>query len=539
MTVLSRLRPRRVQGGDDGVAILMALAYIGIFTTLMLAMLAVVIGQVKPTGQARKDIGSVNAAASGLQAALTRLRSSVDATGDGNRGRLPCTAGSTSTTRFTQGSAASSTPGAKMLGAASNLPGRFRYEVSVAYFAEDPTDQNPAWLQSNALACPLPSTPLYAYLQSYGVGDAVVSGTANRGNRSQTGVYQFSVPQENIAGGRMAQIGGNRYCLDTGSEAPTIGTKLYFQTCSPLGAVIPQQLFEYRKDLSIFYGGKPSLNLCVQASATEQPNLQRCIGTGNGSTYAYAAGQQVQEWSFNDNGHFASAANDGNVTNSCIQPASSAVGAQLTFFSCQGSTDAVEAFDPDPSVGAGKAGGNTTGIVGSPTNQYVNFEQFGRCLDVTSQDVNQPFLIAYPCKQAPDSTKLTWNQVWRFEVLSGSVGRMYTLNRNDVNQPYCLTAAASGEFITATPCTNPLALNQQFTATGLVPGSPQTSYNLVSKSRNQCMSLGSKTATNFGSSKVILEPCSGALVQRWNAPPPSPNSGLNNIKEGTAVQFGG
>lgn len=537
MTALSRLRPRRVQAGDDGVAILMALAFIGIFTTLMLAMLAVVIGQVKPTAQARKDIGSVNAAASGLQAALTTLRSSVDSTGEGNRGRLPCTAGPT--TRFQQGAASSTTAGAKMLGAASNLPGRFRYEVSVAYFSSDPTDQTPAWLQTNAMPCPLPSTPLYAYLQSYGVGDELVSGTAGRGNRSQTGVYQFSVPRENIAGGRLAQIGGNRYCLDTGAEAPMVGAKLYFQTCSPLGAVVPQQLFEYRKDLSIFYGGKPSLNLCVQASATEQPNLQRCVGTGNGSTYAYAAGQQVQEWGFNDNGHFASAADNGDVTGSCIQPASANLGAQLTFFPCTGSTDAVEAFDPDPSVGAGKAGGNTSGIVGAPTNQYVNFEQFGRCLDVTAQQVNQPFLIAYPCKQAPDSSKLTWNQVWRFEVLTGSTGRMYTLNQNSMTQPYCLTAPATGAFITTTPCTTPLALNQQFTATGLVPGSPQTSYNLVSKSRNQCMSLGPTTATVYGSSKVILEPCSGALVQRWNAPPPPPNSGLNDIREGTSVQIGG
>ena len=251
----------------------------------------------------------------------------------------------------------------------------------------------------------------------------------------------------------------------------------------------------------------------------------------------------MQEWRVHDNGHSASGASTGDVSGSCIQPARSAVGAQLTFFNCQGSTDALEAFDPDPSVGAGKAGGNTTGIVGAPTNQYVNFEQFGRCLDVTAQDVTQSFLIAYPCKQAPDSTKLTWNQVWTFTPISGSVGRMSTRNGNGShgtqNIDYCLEAPASGQFITTQPCQSANPLNQQWTATGLVPGSPQTSYNLVSKSTNQCMSLGPKTATTYGSSKVILETCSGALVQRWNAPPPPPNSGLGNIKEGTAVQFGG
>ena len=170
MTSLDRLRPARMRRSDDeaGVAILMVLAYIGIFTSLMLAMLAIVIGQVKPTAQARKDIGSVNAAASGLQAALTTMRSAIDSTGEGNRGRLPCTSGAI--TRFRAGNASSSTPGAKIPGTASALAGNFRYEVSVAYFSEDPTDRDPAWLQSKALGCPLTVTPTYAYLQSYGVG---------------------------------------------------------------------------------------------------------------------------------------------------------------------------------------------------------------------------------------------------------------------------------------------------------------------------------------------------------------------------------
>lgn len=521
-------RPRL--SGDDGVALLMALAYIGIFTTLMLTMLAVVIGQVKPTAQARKDIGSVNAASSGLQAGLTAVRSAVDSTGVGNRGRLPCTSGST--TAFRDGATSTTTPGAKLAGQTSTLPGRFRYEVSVAYFMTDPTDRPPAWLQANAMPCPLTSTPLYAYLQAYGVGDAVVAGTAGRGNRSQTGVYQFSVPQENIAGGRLRQFGRD-LCLDAGAT-PGLGTLLYFRTCADAGT--PRQLWVYRSDLTLFYGGNPALNLCIQGSASQAPQLQRCTGTGNGSTYAYAAGQQVQLWSFNDNGHFASAADNGNVTNSCIQPATSATGAQLTFYACTGSTDDFRAFDPDPSVGAGKAGGNTSGLVGAPTNQYVNFEQFGRCLDVTAQNVNMDHLIAYPCKQAPLSSLLTWNQVWNWTPVSGNVGTMRT---NAPSGAHCLEAPAAGQFVVVKPCLTPAPDRQQWTATGLVPGSPTTSYNLISESRNQCMSLGPNNATTYGSSKVILEACNGALKQRWNAPPPPPTSGLGNIKEGTSVQLAG
>lgn len=539
MSVLSRLRPSRAHG-DDGVAILMALAYIVIFTALLLAMLAIVVGQVKPTAQARKDVGSVNAAASGLQVALTTLRTATDTKADGtagygNRGRLPCTEGAT--TRFKDASTTVSTPGSKTVGTASDLPGRFQYEYNVAYYRLDPTDKPLAWLKARALDCPLPETPLYAYIQSYGVGqDELVSGTANRGNRSQTGVYQFSVPQVKVAGGPIRVRTNTSLCYDAGT-LPNVGSRLSLQPCvKPTPA---QQLFVYRTDLTLFYGGNSALNLCIQASASEVPNLQPCTGVGTGNTYPYSAGQQVQSWSYNDGGQFAAGKNDGNVNNKCISPANVAAGAQIVFGNCGAQ------LDPDPSVGAGKAGGNISGVVGPPTNQYVNFEEFGRCLDVTNFNFDRDYLIAYPCKQAPDSTKLSWNQLWQFVPTSGKVGKFFTVPDDTGNSPtpssyknkqVCLTADATSKFVRGTLCQTPLPLNQQWTATGSVPGSPQTSYNLVSKSRSMCMSLSSP-AENYtpGIRKITIETCNGALEQRWNAPPPPPNSGLDSIREGTSV----
>ena len=41
---------------------------------------------------------------------------------------------------------------------------------------------------------------------------------------------------------------------------------------------------------------------------------------------------------------------------------------------------------------------------GAPTNQFVNYAELGRCLDITGQDVNANHLIDYPCKQAPNSS---------------------------------------------------------------------------------------------------------------------------------------
>lgn len=561
MTPRSWLSARRPEG-DDGVAILMAMAYIGIFTMLMLSMLAVVVQQVKPTAQARKDAGAVNAAASGLQAALATLRSSVDANGAGARGELPCVTGRSDTTTFRTTAGATtkteSTPGGTMAGTAATLPGNFRYRVDIAYFTQDPSDQDAAWLKANAKACPLVETPLFAYLQSYGTGDNIAGAggsSGSRGNRSQTGVYRFNVPSENIAGGRLRSygqvVGGKPVCLDAGSS-PGPGTALSFKTCTD--APSAAQTWEYREDLSIFWGGNPSRNLCVQASSSQTPQLQTCAGTGygstgdrvNSSTYVYPPGQQVQSWSFNDNGHFAAASNTGDVSNSCLEPQSTGLDQALVLRSCTGGTQDYQAFDPDPAVGAGKAGGNISGMPGSPTRQYVNFAQFGRCLDITGQQVTATYLIAYPCKQAPETSRLTYNQVWSFIPLETGSRTGTFRTRTPTNDgkggtkdtDYCLTAPASGNKPTVTKCPvgpvdtpPPVPASQQWDATGLVPGNASRSYNLVSKLRNQCLSV-SLTEKDYNVSKIILETCDGSTKQRWNSPPPPPTSGLNNIKEG-------
>jgi hypothetical protein len=150
------------------VAILMSLVYITLFTMLMMSMLSVVLGQVKPTAQARKDVGSVNAASSGLQAGIAVLRAAKDADGKGDRGRLPCSAGNVTT--FRSGTASEQTHGTVLTADSATVPGAFRYEAHLAYFLQDPTDQPPSWLERNSMQCPLRQTPFFAYLQSYGPG---------------------------------------------------------------------------------------------------------------------------------------------------------------------------------------------------------------------------------------------------------------------------------------------------------------------------------------------------------------------------------
>lgn len=526
--MMSPIPPWRRPSGDDGVAIVMSLGYIIVFSALMLSVLAIVVGQVKPTAQAKKDIGSLNAASSGLQAGLAALRSASDGFNNGIRGNLPCTAGST--TSFQTGTAIASTPGAKLSAVASPLPGSFAYTVSIGYYASDPTDKPASWLQTNALPCPLTATPGFAYLQSNGTGANIAGAggsTGNRGNRSQTGVYTFSIPVENIAGGRLRAF-GTSLCLDAGI-IPASGTAPTFQTCQPLLAAAGQT-WEYRSDLSLFFAGKPALNLCIEGSTSAAPVLRRCTGTGYDSTYPYAAGQQVQEWPFNDNGHFAAAAGNGNVSSACLQPSANAVGAAALVTSCVNSITDYTAIAPDPEVGAGKAGGNVTGLVGSPTNQYVNFAEFGRCLDITGQNVNADHLIAYPCKQAPDSTNLTFNQVWNWTTVSGALGRM---NVTQGGVDFCLTAPAAGRLVLTKQCSS-TRTDQQWTAAGRVAGSPTTSYTLKSQSAGTCLSVSQVGALSAPWSDITAEPCDGSTKQRWNAPPVTPDGDLNNIAEGSA-----
>ena len=65
-------------------------------------------------------------------------------------------------------------------------------------------------------------------------------------------------------------------------------------------------------------------------------------------------------------------------------------------------------FAPDPSVGAGAAS--------VQTKQIVNYYEFGRCMDVTNENINYALMIIYPCKQDPSGgTQLKWNHKWYYQ----------------------------------------------------------------------------------------------------------------------------
>jgi len=466
----------------------------------------------------------------------------------------------------------------------------------IAYYSTDPSshenDSTTDWWSTNAISCKaglVAGVPSYAFIQSFGSGPQVSGLSSTEGDRTLHAIYQFSTSTSNsTTGGRLAEfIPGNQdaMCLDAGSS-PGVGTIPTMQACLPLGT--PRQDWLYRSDLTIEYGGDTTLGggsgLCIQnvsssALTAGTPELEPCATSGSGTTYPYASStQQKQEWPYDDNGHFQAPSATGTVgAGFCLTPSGmtastpASIGAALAFSTCGGSSADDSAWNPDAQVGAGKSGGNTTGIPGTPTNQYVNYALFGRCLDVSGQSFGN-HLIAYPCKQAPDATTLTWNQLWQWQAVgTAGYGVFYTNcsanaggcvgGSTSTGEKDCLVnPGTSGQQISGAKCPSSLTVanvpvNEMWMPTGLVTTNNGQedyieSYLLVSELNaqsdildSQCMAADpGQLNSSSGFPEIIITPCDGSavptgagasnyLLLKWNSPPYSPTPGLSNVEE--------
>lgn len=616
------LARRRARGEDAGIAMIFTIFLILVITVTSVSLVALLLSQVKPTLLAKKQVRTVDAASAGLQAALGQLRNTTTA-GVGDLTKLPCSDPTDSGgVNLLVGNPVQSVnvPGDSISGTVQNTSlaaDQASYKTYLVYYATDPTshenDSNTSWWSSHAIGCKagiVKSVPSYAFIQSFGISAGVAGLTATEGNRTQHAIYQFSTTTGFTVGGRMAEYNTASpnqdlsMCMDAGTN-PVANTIPVMQPCQALGYA--PQTWQYRNDLSIFYGGNTQLNLCLQmvggtstGSGTAKyytggtPELEPCAGTGYGTTYSNGyspATMQLQEWGFNDNGHMSAPIANGDVTESsggaCLQPNTSdentlaPAGSRVVITSCSSATTGDTAWNPDAQVGAGKALVYYTGAPGqtmpagvpasSTTNQYVNFAQFGRCLDVTGQNQDADHLIAYPCKQAPDGCKLTWNQLWSFAPNSSygkaSDGNYYGLFKTSVGSgactapgtDYCLTAPTSqttlsgytAYYIRTTACGSSPTSYQMWDATGQ-QASYTTSYLLVNKATGLCMAADPSIQPTFGSPSIVATACDGSgvpsgttdknpLLLKWNAPPYNPTPGLNDVQEdgGTVNSTGG
>lgn len=528
MSGIFRTITRRVRRGsdDEGIALLLVILAMLTVTSLSLLVMGTLLAQITPTQFQQKNTTTANAAEAGLAAGLAAIRNSTSPDPTvaneilGDRGLLPCWTNYTGTVGG---------PTATTL----------TWSTTIKYYAADPSGQTQAWRTTNAFQCTSglgpPVTPNFALVTSNGVAPALPRSSSSAGNRTLETVYTFRLTNQNVSGG-LIHIGS--LCLAATSGTPAVGTGVSVTTCVP-GA--PSQLWAYRQDFTVQLTASQTsvatAGLCIDAypgAAGTDTNIATKMQTCDGTS-------PRQRWGISDAremfGHLTNVfsgkwcfRNDASVLK-----ASTSCGTQVT---------------PEPEVGAGAAGSTSNSIDGVPL-QWVNYREFGRCLDITDWQVSpaaypggRPSEIAYPCKQDPMRDSLVnaqpgWNEVFTYEAST----RLFFLNKdananrpnNPANPRYCMKSpnSAGGYVQFFTDCTT-ASTAYQWTI-NRDTGSSTTNYTIVD-GYGRCLSVGTPNPSyGYPWSSIVTATCDGTPGQKWNAPPGLQDAPVNNTRENVFV----
>ncbi len=500
---------------DDTGSMALALLLTLIGISLSALLVPVILTQVGSTREDIQRVHALNAAQAGLDVALGHIRAADDGAGAGLIAKLPC-------------------PTLPLSGSVG-VGGTARYEVNIDYLPSDPRGQPQSWIAANRIACLAGggtfSTPAYALLRSQGTDQPTGAFSSDPSQcpvaaRCLQATYTFQTNNQHLIGGLIhvfKTATSNDLCMDAGSGSPAAGANLQMRPCS---AGSSQQKFAYNENLTLVLVSSQTasmpLGMCLDAGTPQAVGLvvkfQACASTTS----------PQQQWSINDSANFEGT-NDGiglnglcfNVQSQNV-PGSFVVLGSVSGSDCRQGYDNIETFSPDASVGAGAAGPGS--------GQLVDFSQFGRCLDVTEQNVGASYLIAWPCKQAPDPSNITWNQKWTLPAISATTGS--GTGRITTTKPssgtYCLQSpgsTAAGQYVRVVLCPGSTPVNMTWTVYGDT-GSYETGYRIKDGYGN-CLSPTDPDATppDFYTgggqqiSKIVVATCSGSTLQKWNAPP--------------------
>ncbi len=502
-------------------------------------------------------VQALNAAQAGIDVTVGVIRAAVttDPTGTwGSTVKLPC----------------------GPLTGAVNGTGLAAYSVKIEYFINDPVselDYSGSTQSPSAMKCSTgygtfdvatsSYTPSYARITSIGTVGAAINGSS--GGRTLVSTYVFQITNANIPGGviRIFPAGSASMCMDAGSATPAENTALVLKTCSTSTPAAPQQVFAYRSDLTLQLRSSvtpatgtcqttpptsptPYCGLCLNTSSTPAASgntirLSKCAALGSPSP-------STEQWSYNNFGAYQAAQDSSYLTgilpNLCMNVANQNSGTAVTLASCNNynSLDTAQSWVPAPSVGAGNAAtaGGSAGASIPGGIQWINYFEFGRCLDVTNTSINSDHLIDYPCKQNPQRSQVLWNQKFTFtpDPLTPNSGQISTTP----NLKYCLTSpGVVGGLVTmgpqvlgvVTPCGATVPASQTWTVNGGSPSLPYSTKYTVVDSAGLCLGL---TPTRNGEawSYIDVETCNGSTEQKWNASPNVLTPALQNTREITS-----
>jgi hypothetical protein len=504
----ARGRPlgRRIRWAGDTGSISLALLLTLIGVALSSLLVPIVLTQIRATRADVQRVHALHAAQAGLDVAAGHIRAADDGTGAGLIGKLPCG------------------PLSGRVGAG----GTARYQVTIDYLPTDPRGQSDAWIAANRIACIAGSgtysTPGFALLRSQGT-DAATGSFSSVPRRSLQATYIFQTSNPFSTGGLIHTFKtttGKDLCLDAGSGSPPPGTNVQLQACNPEAV---QQKFTYNRNLTLVLVSSKSatlpLGMCLDAGTPH--------AAGNVVKFQQCASTTIpqQQWSINDSANFEGTADGVTLDGFCFNvqtpnsEGSFVVLGDAANSQCRRGYDNIEAFAPEASVGAGAAG--------AASGQLVNLSEYGRCMDVTDQDVRANYLIAWPCLQAPDPSNVPWHQKWALPaVVTGGVSAPGPITTNPGSGPYCLQSprsTASGQYVTVAACpsgSTPLSMTWTvYRNTGVY----ETSYR-VKDGYGYCLSPTDPNAPSpdfapkgSQTSKLVVATCSGSTLQKWNAPP--------------------
>jgi hypothetical protein len=544
----ARGRRLRAEGERGSLPMAMLVMLVGIGLSAAFAPMA--INQRKSTTFDMARVHALNAAQSGMDVMVGKIRAAIGSQG-GDPTKLPCTV-----------SADQSTPmpvtGAVGTGVAS-------YSVTLKYYVSDPVAHpaaTPMRCVSGYGTYDVASgsvVPSYVKIISSGIDGASTNGGTQ--GRTLTAVYAFDVDNSNISGGIIRSYpatadGAAQWCLDVGSGTPTDNvTQLSLQACSTSFPPSPQQVFAYRTDLTlqlttsigtVVNGVTYRNGLCIDDTAFNGSGTAPASGSNLVLKQCGALGSPVwsQQWSFDDHSSLqapiSTSASTGSLSGLCMTVTSHAAGVPVKLGGCDNNlTSPTDAWIPSPAVGAGAATATTS-------NQWINFQQFGRCINVPNSDPNAVYIIAPGCKQNPRQASVASNQKlfydstrkWFYLTLSGTNYCLYSSNTAYV------TDGTVGRIL-VTRCSSPAsgitASQMQWTHTTPVTD-PTLSYSQQYRfidSTGLCMSLATMPSVpgdGYGSTysvwpKLVTATCDLSTLQQWNASNNVGNSSLQNILE--------
>jgi len=543
---------RRVERTKDekGFAMLTAISFIILMAGLTVVLLSVVLGQLTPTYLDQKTTKTVYSAQAGIQATLAVFRSIGTAPTYvyGDPSKLPCS--------FT-----SNTTGA--------TAGGNQYAVSVAYYSADPSGLTGAALTAINIPCissagGLLVSPAYAVITSIGQSPAI-PGSSNpaHGNRTIVATYKFQVSNVNIPGGKIYDSSQN-YCVNAVSNT-TVGSQVKFlakasctNNATSLWIYGPNYELELADSIANETPSYPN-GLCMtapigvyplgnpQTVATQNVLLEPCQTSVSANGTATAGWNQLWQWTGSYSWFVQQSTITNGASNECLATGGATNLSGLNVIvqnGCNGT------FLPDSQVGAGAAS--------KATNELVNYSDFGRCADVTNEQIASTNMISYPCKQDPSGQGgFTWNQKWYYnEPATGStstVTAIYVWLSDNSANAYCLKSAGTlGSTPTFVSCPNPALAATPAALKLLLPASelwtrnstasPYT-YSFIDYTTNNCLTADANAPWPSNTDILMLDltKCTTATtktattptqaMQQWNAPSTHSSTGVNGYRE--------